>query len=451
MPLFGSSGIRGIVGQDLTEEFCYDVARALGTLLPRRSRVCVATDTRVSRDIINDAVISGLRKTGVNVTELGILPTPALAFITGALKFDTGIMITASHNPSAYNGMKLFNRNRMGYSRRQEKMIENIFRHKMFRDDGYGELSQNYATKETYFRFFQDRFGDSIIGKNLRVLIDPGNGAAAGFATGLFSRLGLSVFPLNDEPDGLFPGRSPEPRADTLGNTVECMRGNNIDIAVCFDGDADRVVFLDKDGFVGLNEAITFIAQLAVIKSGKNKVAATVETGILLDLALAALKTEVMRGRVGDVHLAYLTKKLNAAIGVEPVGVYIMPEIGYYPDSMYAAITLLSSLSKESQLREFLANLPQLYFRQENIPCPNTAKKAVMKKVRQDTALTREGRVTAIDGIRLDFHDSWLLIRASGTEPLIRICAESNSLSTTEHLLRRGVTTVQNILSGPIK
>lgn len=171
--------------------------------------------------------------------------------------------------------------------------------------------------------------------------------------------LGFDVIPINDEPNGLFPGRNPEPREDTLEATIEFMRQQNADLAVCFDGDADRVVFCDREVFLGFNEVIAFISRLAVEESKKRRVATTVEMGRLLDQALQNLGVEIIRGRVGDVNVAYLTQELDAAIGVEPVGVYIMPQVGYYPDSIFATLTLLSRIREVGEIRDFLKDMPQ--------------------------------------------------------------------------------------------
>jgi len=444
--LFGTSGIRGIVGQDLSLEFCRDVAQAIGTTLVPHSRVCLSTDTRVSREIIRDAVILGLRSSGVDVTDLGILPTPTLAFLTGEMGFDAGVMITASHNPPEFNGIKLFTGDSVGYSRAQEIEIEKVYRDRKFRDGSPGSLEQSLDAKDRYFQFMLKKFSDSKFNHKFKIVVDAGNGAASGFASNLFSVLGLDVIPMNDEPNGLFPGRNPEPREDTLSRTVEFTRQHNAELAVCFDGDADRVVFCDQEGFLGFNELIAFVSRLAVKQSKKRKVASTVETGRLLDLALEDLGAEVVRGRVGDVSVAYLTQELDAAIGVEPIGVYIMPEVGYYPDSMFAALTLLNQIGEAGEIRDFIKDMPQLFFRQRKLLCPNTLKAMVMEKIEENADFFGASRINTLDGLRFEFDDSWMLIRASGTEPVIRVIAEASSEAETAALLHRGLQVAESVL-----
>jgi phosphomannomutase len=472
--LFGTSGIRGVVNQDLSPDFCRRVALAIGTTLPQSSTVCIATDTRVSRDVIRDAVTAGLLSCGVNVVDLGILPTPALALLTRESGFAAGIMVTASHNPPEFNGIKLFTENSLGYSQAQEAEIERVYLAQKFRQGKKGTLEQGRGMKERYLSFIKgklslagfreqpgaesgsDDSGKSRKGKlalpesnrHLKVVIDPGNGAASGFASDIFVQMGLDVLPVNDEPDGLFPGRSPEPKEDTLEGTVDFMRQHDADLAICFDGDADRVVFCDREGFLGFNEPIAFVSRLAVKKTGKKKVATTVETGTLLDLAVRDLRVEVARGRVGDVPVAHLAQQLDAALGVEQVGVYIMPEVGYYPDSIFASLFLLSQLSDAGEIRQFFQKIPRLFFEKAKVSCPNELKEPVMARVKEKADIFSPDQTNTLDGLRLQFVDSWMLIRPSGTEPVIRVISESMSQKQTDELIGNGKKLVQSVVEG---
>jgi phosphoglucosamine mutase len=448
--LFGTSGIRGIVNQDLSPDFCRQVASAIGNTLPPASTVCIATDTRISRDMIKEAVTAGLISSGINVADLGILPTPALAFLTRELGFAAGIMVTASHNPPEFNGIKLFNANSLGYSQAQEREIEKVFFGKQFRQGKKGILEQAHDMRERYLSFVNGKISLPRSNHHLKLVVDPGNGAASKFASYIFVQMGFNVIPINDEPDGLFPGRSPEPKEDTLRGTVDFLKQHDADLAICFDGDADRVVFCDKEGFLGFNEPIAFIARLAVEQTGKKKVATTVETGTLLDLAVKDLGAEVVRGRVGDVPVAHLARELDAALGVEQVGVYIFPELGYYPDSIFASLFLLSQLNDAREIRQFLQNIPGLSFKKASIFCPNELKELVMTQVKEKAHLFGPDeipiKIGTLDGLRLEFPDSWMLIRASGTEPIIRVVSESTSQTQTDSLVSQGKELVQSLV-----
>jgi phosphoglucosamine mutase len=448
MPLFGTSGVRGVFQEDLTLDLCHDVAQSLGTLLPAGSRFCVATDSRVSGPAIKEAVISGLCKCGAEASDLGMLPTPALALLTREWGFDTGVMITASHNPPEFNGIKLFNANAMGYSRNQEQQIEAIYSRRTFRKGSQGPSRVAQGTRESYLQAIRSKLPSRGLNQRLKIVVDPGNGAASGFANWVFAELGLTVMPINDKPDGRFPGRNPEPKEDTLGKTVAFLRDSKADLAICFDGDADRVVFCDQDGFLGFNEPIAFISRLAVQETGQKTVATTVETGRLLELATQDLGVKVFRGRVGDADVAHLARETNAAIGVEQVGVYIIPHIGYYPDSMFAALTLLSHINEAADVRTFFQSIPALFFDKGRVNCPNESKAALMTRVAQKAADFGAASVSTLDGVRLEFGDSWMLIRASGTEPVIRVLAESSSASATADMIDKGVKLVESLVSG---
>jgi phosphoglucosamine mutase len=444
--LFGTSGIRGVVNQDLSTDFCRRVALAIGTTLPQSSAVCIATDTRISRDVIKEAITTGLLSCGINVVDLGILPTPALALLTRESGFAAGLMVTASHNPPEFNGIKLFTGNALGYSRAQEAEIERVYFDQKFRQGKKGTLEQAHDMKQRYFSFVKGKLAFPQANYHPKLVVDPGNGAASGFARDIFVQMGFDVLPLNDEPDGLFPGRSPEPKEDSLQGTVDFLRQQDADLAICFDGDADRVVFCDKEGFLGFNGPIAFISRLAVKKTGKKKIVTTVETGTLLDLAVKDLGVEVVRGRVGDVAVAHLVQQLNAALGVEQVGVYIMPEVGYYPDSIFASLFLLSQLSDAGEIRQFFQGIPRLFFEKAKVSCPNELKEAVMARVKEEARLFGPDEINTLDGLRLQFTDSWMLIRASGTEPVIRVISESMSQKQTDELISKGKKLVQSLV-----
>jgi len=445
---------------------------AIGTTLPSASTVCIATDTRISRELIKEAVTSGLLSCSINVVDLGILPTPALALLTRELGFAAGIMVTASHNPPEFNGIKLFADNSLGYSPAQEAEIEKIFFEKQFRQGKRGTLERAEDMKQRYLSFIQsklsltgfnqqpgvgggredggrfreDKLSPQGFNHRLKVVVDPGNGAASQFASYIFVQMGLDVILVNDEPDGLFPGRSPEPKEDTLQGTVDFLRQQNADLAICFDGDADRVVFCDKEGFLGFNEPIAFISRLAVKRTGKKKIATTVETGTLLDLAVKDLGAEVVRGKVGDVPVAHLAQELDAALGVEQVGVYIFPELGYYPDSIFASLFLLSQLNDAGEIRQFFQGIPRLSFEKAKIFCPNELKELVMAQVKERVNIFASNDANTLDGLRLEFPDSWMLIRASGTEPLIRVVSESTSQKQTDELISKGKELVKSLV-----
>jgi len=394
--------------------------------------------------MVKNAMTDGLVDAGVNVAHLGIVPTPALALLTREIGFDAGIMITASHNPPEFNGIKLFNRDTIGFSRAQEEEIENVIDQQAFRSSKTGAVETLMRARLRYMEFIKSLINDFKFNFDLKLLVDPGNGAASGFASYIFESIGFKVIPFNDTPDGRFPGRNPEPREDTLVETVRFLRQKSADLAICFDGDADRVVFCDQTGFLGFNEMISYISRQVVKVTGRKTVATTVETGLLLDLAIEDLGGSVIRGRVGDVYAAHLARENKAALGVEPVGVYIVPEAGYYPDSIYASLLLLSSFTSVAEIRQFFRSLPPLYSGKDKVACANEIKAAVMDKIKQKSVYLKPVEVNELDGLRLEFGGAWMLIRASGTEPAIRVLAESKGQVYTRDLLSSGLAIVHD-------
>ena len=443
--LFGTSGIRGVVAKDLSDELLWNVGRAIATSLNSPAKVLIATDSRESRDSVKATVAMGLLTGGVDVIDAGILPTPILAFATVNMGMDLGVMITASHNPPEYNGVKLFTGEGIGYSAKQEYEIERIYAENNFVNGISANFKRENGIGTHYTEYLLSKLSHNQKMPRFRIAVDPGNGAASGIAAEIFTAFGYSVMPINDIPDGTFPGRSPEPKQETLGKTYQFLKDNRLDIAVCFDGDADRVVFIDQKGFIGFTESVAFLSYLAVQRSGKKKVAATVETGKFLDNALTDIGVEVVRGKVGDVNVAHLMRKIDAAIGVEPVGVYVMPEFGLYPNSIAAALILLTSINDIAEIREFIKKTPPLYLGQRKISCANEKKGALKQLIIDKPRAFGSGTINVLDGLRMDFGSSWILIRPSGTEPVFRIIAESPSEIETERLLENACAAFQGL------
>lgn len=425
---FGTSGIRGVVGTELTEDGCVCAGRAVGTLLGQGARVCLGRDTRRSGPTVAGWVLKGLYTSGVEAIDYGIVPTPVLAALTRAGDFSAGVMITASHNPPEYNGIKLFDSEGVGFSRAQELSIERLCAERSFAS-GAGGVRHGDGTLRHYLETIPLDLARAAVDSGMKLLVDPGNGAASGFARTVFERLGLRVATVNDQPDGLYPGRGAEPSAAALRGTCAALRSSGADLAVCFDGDADRVVFCDREGFLGLDETVAFVAQHRVRQTARRSLATTVETGLLPSFALAQEGAVVVRGKVGDVAVAHLTREMEAALGAETVGVYIFPEQGLYPDSLIAVLHLCAMLREGSGIRKFVASLPRLHLVKRKVNCPRAVMAGVMGRV--DEVLCEalnvppEAVLNRTDGLRVEMPDSWVLVRPSGTEPAVRVTVES--------------------------
>ncbi|MBN1857521.1 MAG: hypothetical protein JW846_11290 [Dehalococcoidia bacterium] len=424
---FGTSGIRGIVGTDITAEVCARVGLALGTFLGRGSHVCLARDSRLSGPLVAGWLTEALVAAGLDVVDLGMVPTPVLAAITRMGGHDAGVMVTASHNPPAYNGVKLFSREGIGFSRQQERAIEvlcDIGDHA----SGRGHVIPCDDPLELYMQTLPQEITEAAARSSVRVLLDPGNGAASGFVRRVYDTLGIGVDVVNDEPDGTFPGRGPEPARNVLDSTVRQMACSGCGLAACFDGDADRVVFCDSEGFLGLDEMVAWVARCRVLETGKKCLATTVETGRLPEHAVEEVDGHVVRGVVGDVAVAHLAQEQDAALGAESVGVYIFPDVGLYPESILGSLYVLGMCSRSTDIRRFVASLPAVSLAKRKIACPACVKNRVMEVLAANpdelAGQTSYASVDVTDGVRIEWDDSWLLVRPSGTEPVIRVTAE---------------------------
>jgi len=370
----------------------------------------------------------GLLSSGVDVVDLGLVPTPALAVFARSGGFDAGAMVTASHNPPEYNGIKLFDSDGVGFSRAREEQIESLCDAGEF-ISGEGRLESDGSALERYLESLPPAVVQAALSSPVRLMLDPGNGAAARFAREVFRRIGLDVRSVNDTPDGRFPGRGPEPNGATLGGTCAALSASDARLAACFDGDADRVVFCDREGFLGLDDMVAFVAQHRIRQTSRRSLATTVETGLLPDYAAQSVGGSVVRGRVGDVAVAHLVRRENAALGAESIGVYIFPESGLHPDSMLAVLHVLGVLEDALDVRRFIGTLPRLEVVKAKVACASVLKSGVMLRaeVALRVALGAPAGVTVnrTDGFRFEMPDAWVLVRPSGTEPVIRVTAEA--------------------------
>jgi len=450
MKLFGSSGLRGLVNVDLTPELAVKVGMAIGSFL-RTGKVLVARDTRTSGLMIENALVSGLQACGVKVHRLGVLPTPALAYLTRRLSANAGVMITASHNPPQYNGIKVFDSVGMAYGEEEQNQIERLVRREKFQLAEWHSLgeAQELDGGSLYIEMVQENVK---LDKEWRVVVDPGCGATSQIAPAIFKNLGCKVTALNAQPDGFFPGRSPEPNAENLKFLAETVRALNADLGVAFDGDGDRAAFIDENGvFVDFDRVLAAYAAYALEKSqAKNGIVVTnVEASMCIERVVERVGGRVSRTKVGDVYVARAVKELGAVFGGEPCGAWIHPHIHYCPDGILSAALLLKALEDEGKrLSEFVSNIPAFPVLRKNIPCKNEVKHDAIGVLeeRLKASFPEHVGVSTVDGVRLALENGWVLVRASGTEPLIRLTVEGESLKAAEEIMEKTASVVAKVL-----
>jgi phosphoglucosamine mutase len=405
--LFGSSGIRRRYGQDLK-----DITLALGTALGRLGgEILVGRDTRMTGPVLGNLLTAGILAAGGEVCDAGMMPTPAVAFGTRA--YAAGAMITASHNPEEYNGLKLFNPDGSSFSRSQQKEIEEAMQGTCWRKwDEQGEIRQ--ADVMTSYLHAIMEYRGSLDG--LTLILDCGNGAGSVASPRLLSNLGVDICCVNCNPSGHF-ARPLEPLEENLRYLGSMVLKKNAIGAVVHDGDADRMMAFDRRGtFISGDQLL----MLFVTYLGFKDVVTTYDAS----MAIEELAT-VRRTPVGDSYVSdELTRWGN--FGGEPSGAWIFPEHSLCPDGPYAA-SLFCEMAQEWDLPTEIDALPVYPILRESLPCEKAAE-----------VMTFLGADSPTDGIRLEEEGGWCLIRASGTEPKIRLTAEGSGREEAQEMLEMG-------------
>lgn len=396
----------------MTPELALSVGKALGELY---GDTVIGRDPRLTGPLLLQALSAGVLSSGATAFDAGLVSTPTLA--RGVRDCACGVMITASHNPAPYNGLKLWNPDGMAFDEGQQREIEEALERGRFPNpswDRMGRVSTRPGLVEEHVESILEDVGRA----SARVVVDCGCGATCTITPLVLRRMGCDVIALNAQPDGHFPGREPEPTEENLVHLGAVVRATRADLGIAHDGDGDRMVAVDREGgFVGGDVLLALFARSEVRRSLVVPVDASM---ILSDLLPEA---SVHRTRVGDVYVAAEVKRRTADFGGEPSGTWIFPRASLCPDGVYAAARLVSMVA-ERPLDRLVTEIPRYPVHRGSIPYRGAEREAVAKKL--GDALRHLGaEVTTVDGWRLAFDDGWALVRFSGTEPKIRVLAES--------------------------
>ncbi|WP_296857056.1 phosphoglucosamine mutase [uncultured Methanobrevibacter sp.] len=428
--LFGTSGIRGKIASEVTCELALNVGKSLAYYLGNTGSVVVGYDTRTTNMMLEHAICAGLIESGVDVIKIGMVPTPLVGYACEKLDADAGIMLTASHNPSQYNGIKLWNKNGMAYSQNQEREIEEIYAEKSYISvswDKVGHINVNEEIKDQYIDDLVDMVN---IKKGLKVVIDCASGAGSEISPLVFRKAGCEVTTINSQPDGFFPGRNPEPNAENLQTLMKTVVAIGADLGIAHDGDADRMITVDEKGNIS-----PFDSLLALIsKEFEGDIVTTVDAGLCMD---ESVNGDVIRTPVGDVNVAEVIIKKDASFGGEPSGTWLHPDFCMCPDGILSGLRMAEVVSRDGKLSELLNNIPSYPNIREKITCSKEAKVKVMENMEEllKNAFDDIEDINSIDGLRLTFSDdSWLLVRPSGTEDYIRITLESRDQQRADYI-----------------
>ena len=428
--LFGTSGIRGKIGSEVTCELALNVGKSLAYYLGNQGTVVIGYDTRTTNIMLDQSICAGLLESGVDVIKIGMVPTPLVGYATEKLNADAGIMLTASHNPSPYNGIKLWNKNGMAYTSAQEREIEEIYANKSYISVSWEDVGKLSVNEEIKGEYIDDLVDMVNIKKGLKVVVDCASGAGSEISPLVFRKAGCEVTTLNSQPDGFFPGRNPEPNAENLQTLMKTVVAVGADLGIAHDGDADRMITVDEEGNIS-----PFDSLLALIsKQFEGDIVTTVDAGLCMD---ESVKGNVIRTQVGDVNVAEAIIEKNAAFGGEPSGTWLHPDFCMCPDGILSGLRMAEIVSRDGKLSQLLAEIPSYPNIREKVTCSKEAKIKVMEDMENllKDAFDDIVEVNSIDGVRLTFSDdSWVLVRPSGTEDYIRITLESRDSSRAEDI-----------------
>lgn len=432
--MFGTSGIRGPVGDEVTAETALRVGRALGA---EADRVVVGRDPRESGELLVDSLAAGLRELGADVVDLGVAATPTVARNVGWLDADAGGVVTASHNPPADNGLKLWQPSGQAYDAAgQDRIVERIETegYELRGWDGLGDRRTADGAErhvEALLDAVEDRIpgGGTNGGLELDVALDLGNGAGQVSADTLIE-VGCRVETLNGQPDGRFPGRPSEPTAENCAALRTLVSKGTYDLGIAHDGDADRMRAVAEDGTFLSGDTLLALFAADAAEPGE-RVAVPVDTSLAVEDFLADRGVGVIRTAVGDVHVAEAATTPDVAFGGEPSGAWIWPDATLCPDGPLAAVRI-AAMAAEQPLSDRIGAIPSYPIRRGSIEIDR--KREVMAAVESDVVGTYES-VGTLDGVRVETDEGWFLIRASGTQPLVRVTAEAREETRAEELL----------------
>ena len=439
MKVFGSSGTRGRANEELTPAFVLRVTAAAGTVW-RADRVAVARDTRTTGRMLVNAAASGLASVGADVDRLGVVPTPGLQAYAEAESVP-GVMITASHNPPEYNGVKLIGEDGIELAVERLERVEEIFLGEKEDRAPWNETGTDRSVDGARRRYVEqlleavDR--ERIESADLTVALDPGHGAGSLTSPEFFRRLGCEVVTANAQPDGYFPGRHPEPIRENLADLGHLVRAADADVGIAHDGDADRAIFFDETGSYIEGDATLAALAEAELSAGDTTVSAVNVSQRLVDVAdrvnatleLTPIGSTRIMTRIRDL----LDQGARVPVAGEGNGGVIFPDYRMNRDGAYTAarfLELLASTSASSAVAPYdgYENV------RINIEFTTEAERQALIDSAEETAAAEHGEVTTIDGYRVDYGDAWVLARPSGTEPVMRIYAEAREEARAREL-----------------
>ena len=427
--MVGVSGVRGTIGTTLTPEVACAFGCAFGTMLGPGSKVTMARDSRPSGQMVRAALAAGLTGCGVSVIDLGVVTTPGAALMTNQLGCEGGIVVTASHNPAQYNGFKFLQPTGPCLRAPDAQRLADIWRAGQFHtvpSQDCGSVITNAGTHEQHVAAVCDILDVPAIAKRrFKVVLDSINGAGCIGTPRLLEALGAELIHLNGQATGYF-AHTPEPIAENLTGLCAAVREHGADVGFAQDPDADRLVVVDEKGqFIGEEYTLAMTAAWTLTHR-KGDLATNLATSRMIDDIASRHGVRVHRSPTGEANVVALMEARNCIFGGEGNGGVIDPRVVCVRDSFTGIGMILAHLAESGKpLSALVADIPAYALIKTKMPCPLAAVPAILAAARDTYADHPDATINDADGIRIDLPGQWVAVRASNTEPIIRIFAES--------------------------
>ncbi len=442
---FGTAGIRGIANKEITPELGLKLGKTFGTFVGKGKTVLIGRDTRTSSEMIKNAVVSGLLSTGVNVKDAGIIPIPLVNFNVKD-KYAGGIMVTSSHNPPEWNGIKFILETGIEISGKEEEEFETIFKNEKFNKSDWKNIG-SYKKIDAVSNYIESALRHINKGKiknsKIKIAADLADGAQTELFPKLLEKLEIPFEIIHDNQTGLF-NRPSEPTSKTLTKLKKLVKDKNFDIGIAFDCDGDRMVSVTKKGKVIPGDILgTLIADYLLERAGSELIVTPIATSSIIDDIIEKHNADIKRTQVGSKYVAKILSDKNGLFGFEESDGFVFPEFNLTKDGGFATLKLLDILAETGKsLHKLIDELPEYYQVKKKVKCPEKKKKKVIEKVK--SGLKR--KYSTMDGLKIFFKNGWILIRPSGTEPILRVYAESRSKERAKELNEIGIKKVRKAL-----
>lgn len=444
--LFGTNGIRFIPGVTRDLDFVIKLGESIGTYFGD-GEILVGRDGRTSGEALSLALTAGLMSSGRNVAEAGVVPTPALQFAVKNLGYKGGVIITASHNPSEYNGVKVVGPDGVEIPRLDEQKVEKIFHDGSQNRANWkdvGTARDEPSVIRTYLQGVLSRVNTKAISeRKFVVVMDPGNGAQCLAAPFLLDSLGCKLITINSVLDGRFPGRGPEPIPELLADMVAAVKASNADLGVAYDGDGDRALFCDETGNVYWgDQSGSLLADYLLEKNPGAAVVTPISSSQSIEAVARKRSAKVIRTRVGSVDVSRTIIERKAFFGFEENGGCIYPAHLPVRDGMMTTALMLECLAVRgmSFSRLMSHSVPKFYQLKTKVEVSSEKVREIMRAVEKQS----DGKMEKVDGIKAWLDErTWVLVRPSGTEPIVRIFAEAETQERVESVLKKYVKMVK--------